>query len=255
MKPIRLITPAIALSFLLIYLGCQKLGNPGPGVKPVVVEFVTATVSGRVIDNDQVPVQGASVKAGAVSGTTDVNGDFTLSNVSLDKNAGFVKVEKDGFFQGSRTILVNAGTTNYVHIQLIKKTIVGTISGNAGGSVTVPTGGTIVFPASGFIDAGTKATYSGMVNVSAFFINPASSNVRSIMPGDLRGIDQNNEEKVLQSFGINCNWLLPKPPPLPFPSQQNCSHRHKPLFPCGASTKKPVYGNRKEQLPKREVTM
>jgi Carboxypeptidase regulatory-like domain len=200
MKPIRLVTSVIALSFLLIYLSCQKTENPGPGIKPV--EYVTATVSGRVIDNDKIPVQGASIKAGAVSGTTDINGNFTLSNVSMDKNAGFIKVEKDGFFQGSRTIQVNANTTNHVNIQLIKKTVVGTVSGTAGGDVTVPTGGHIVFPASGFIDANTNAAYTGTVNVSAFYINPTASNLNAIMPGALRGIDLNNQENVLQSFGM-----------------------------------------------------
>jgi hypothetical protein len=41
--------------------------------------------------------------------------------VRVVNNTGFVKVGKDVFFQGSRTIHVNESTTNYVSLQLIKK--------------------------------------------------------------------------------------------------------------------------------------
>jgi hypothetical protein len=200
MKPIRLITPLIALSFLVIYFSCQKAGVSGPGINPA--DNVRASVAGRVTDEDNIPVQGATVKAGTASATTDINGNFTLSNASLNKNAGFVKVEKEGFFQGSRTIVAKENSNNHVRIQLIKKTIIGQFTASGGGMVPVPTGGSITFQPGGIVNATTKGAYSGTVNVSAFFINPTASNLNAIMPGALRGIDLNNQENGLQSFGM-----------------------------------------------------
>lgn len=192
-----------AMVALFTITGCQKSAHSDEGTDPTKVEYVTAGISGRILDENNLPVSGASVKAGSVTATTDVNGTFKLSNVSLDKNAGLVKVEKEGYFLGSRTIMVNASQTNQVVIQLIKKTVAGTVNANSGGTVTVPNnGGTIAFTAGSFTNTANGSTYTGAVSVSAFFINPAASNFNNIMPGALRGINTSNQEMGLQSYGM-----------------------------------------------------
>src|ERR1051325_8824092 len=124
MKKILSFGFATIIAALLIVISCKKSDDnapDNPNNKPI--EYVTAGISGRVLDNNNQPVNGAVVKAGTTSTTTDLNGYFKISNVSLNKDAGLVKVEKDGFFQGSRTIVVNKGVVNYVSLQLIKKTV------------------------------------------------------------------------------------------------------------------------------------
>jgi hypothetical protein len=201
MKPTRLIVPLALVLAGLIYFSCQKSNNSGPD--PVYQpEPVTASVSGRVTDNNKAPVEGAVVKAGAATTTTDVNGQFTLTNVSLDKEAGYIKVEKAGFFPGSRTIEVNTEGINKVTIQLIKKTVAGNVNSSSGGSVTVPSGGSVNIPASGVMNADSKVAYSGTVNVDAYFINPQAPNFNDIMPGALLGINSANQQTGLQSFGM-----------------------------------------------------
>jgi hypothetical protein len=206
MKAIRLISYVTLLCTFFTYVGCKKTDkccSPGPDPEPGVYkpEYVTATVSGRVVDDKNIPVNGAVIKAGSSSTTTDVNGNFSLSNANLDKRAGFVKVDKDGFFQGSRTFNVNAGATTYVTIQLIKKTVAGTVNSVAGGNVTVPSGGSIGFTDNSFVNTATNAMYSGTVSVNAFFINPTASNINEIMPGALRAIS-GNQLIGLKSFGM-----------------------------------------------------
>src|SRR5687767_13017961 len=108
----------IALT-LLIAPACQReVSDHLSG--PHSTEQVTATITGRIIDHASMPVKDAVVKAGTANTTTDINGVFSLKNVRIDKNTGFIKVEKPGFFQGSRTIVVHEGATNYVSIQLIQ---------------------------------------------------------------------------------------------------------------------------------------
>lgn len=205
MKAIRITTYALFLCLGLLQVNCSKSdksGDPDPDPDKYTPEYVTATVTGRVVDDNSKPVSAAVIKAGAASTTTDANGNFTLSNVSLDKNAGHVKVEKDGFFAGNRTFTVNAASTNNVTIQLIKKTVAGTINSATGGNVTVPSGGSISFTDNSIVNNATNASYSGTVSVNAFFINPAASNFRDIMPGSLTGINSNTQLVGLKSFGM-----------------------------------------------------
>ena len=188
----------------LVHYSCQKEINPGflNPAPPPVVENVSASISGRVVAENGLPVEGAVVKAGSASTTTNINGDFTLTNVLLDKNAGFVKVEKQGYFLGMRTFITKENTTNLVEIQLIPKIVSGSFDAAAGGTVTIANGGSIQFPANAIINTGTNAAYNGNVSVSAYFLNPEAPNFASIMPGDLRALTTTNEERALQSFGM-----------------------------------------------------
>jgi hypothetical protein len=191
------------IAALVIAISCQKSDNnkpepPQPGQK----EYVTASIAGRILDNNKQPVSGAKITAGSMTATSDVNGSFRITNVSLDKNAGFIKIEKDGFFEGSRTIIVNANAVNNISIELIKKKVSGTVSGSTGGNITVEGGGNIVFTGNSFVNKAGNSAYTGTVSVSTFFLNPTASNFNAIMPGALRGVTAANEETGLQSFGM-----------------------------------------------------
>lgn len=205
MKTQRLLTWICILCLFTVYVACQRddygaIPDPPPG--PAVSEKVQTTVEGRIVDDQQVPVQGAIIRAGAATTFTDLNGNFLIRNVILDESAGFVKVEKKGFFTGSRTFKSIKDSKHFVTIQLIKKNDAGNFNGTAGGSITVPNGGSISFEANSVIDPANNTAYTGTVSVSAFLIDPTSNNFREIMPGELRGVDENNKQVGLQSFGM-----------------------------------------------------
>jgi hypothetical protein len=165
-------------------------------------EYVSAAVSGRVFDDQGKPVSGAVVKAGTASTTTDLNGSFIITNVPLNKQAALVMVEKNGFFQGSRTFIPISNSDNYVRIQLIKKALAGNFNGNTGGTITISNGGSIQFDAGSVINATTSTAYTGNVTVYAFFINPEANNFRDIMPGALLATNASNQQVALESFGM-----------------------------------------------------
>ena len=191
----------IALLFAILH-ACNKKDSHGSG-SGHQAEFVRATISGRVTDENKLPVTGANVTAGATTIATDADGYFTIRNVYVDKNAALIKVEKAGYFLGTKTIMAEVEKNNPVTIQLMPKTVAGTISGANGGEVTVPaSGGSIRLEANSVIDPQSNKPYTGAVTVSAFFIDPSADNFREIMPGALRGINTNNEETGLQSFGM-----------------------------------------------------
>ncbi|QEC44175.1 carboxypeptidase-like regulatory domain-containing protein [Pseudobacter ginsenosidimutans] len=202
MKKTRLLPLLLLASLVSIYIACQRddYGSLPSGPNPA--EKTQISISGRVLDDENLPVNGALVKAGNLTANTDLNGNFQIKNVTLDANASFVKVEKAGFFSGSRTFKGTKGSTHYVSIQLIKKNDAGSFASDAGGDITVPNGGSVSFEAGSIIDAQTKSPYTGTVSVSAFWLNPTVDNFLEIMPGELRGVDENDKQVGLQSFGM-----------------------------------------------------
>lgn len=201
------------LTLLLILLAavaaaiysCNKYKDDAPpsssGALPED-KTVTASVQGRVLDENGLPVQGAAVMSGTASATTDENGVFNFSDISMSSRFGFVKVTKQGYFVGSRSILTAAGSSNYVTITLIPRTSKGSFSASGGGSVVVETGDTVAFDASSIVNAATNAAHTGTVHVYASYLNPLAGDAPEHMPGDLRGIDTSGKETLLQSFGM-----------------------------------------------------
>ena len=131
----------------LLFSNCNKTDNP-PTPKPdPLEEKVTASVNGRIIDENDKPVSNASIQAGTSTTTTDVNGVFRFANILLSKNAGCVKVEKDGYFKTGRTIFTSAGVVNNIEIKLIPKKLRGNFSSSAGGNISIENGAAVNFPA------------------------------------------------------------------------------------------------------------
>ncbi|HEU5167764.1 MAG TPA: PKD domain-containing protein [Chitinophagaceae bacterium] len=197
----------IIITVIIFFEACKKLDNanspsppaPPPAPPPVMI---TASVAGLITDINNNPVSNANVSAGSSATTTDINGLFTIRDVQLIKDDGFVKVVKTGYFDGSRTFLVNANTINNVKIKLIPKTASGNFAAASGGLVNVTGGGAIDFSSGGIVNATTGSAYTGNVSVSIFYLNPTDPNFKEYMPGDLRGISTDNKERILRSFGM-----------------------------------------------------
>ena len=193
---------AVLASFTAFY-ACNKYKDTLPPSNELPEDkVVTASVQGRVLDENGLPVQGAAVTSGTANTTTDVNGVFNFTDISLSSRFGFVKVVKQGYFTGSRSILTSAASSNYITISLIPRTSKGTFTASGGGSVVVETGDTVAFDGASVVNAATNAAYSGTVHVYAAYLDPLSQDAAGRMPGDLRGIGADGKETMLQSFGM-----------------------------------------------------
>lgn len=153
------------------------------------------TFAGRIIDEDGLPVEAASVRAGGELAVTDANGVFRLKPVRLPARDAKLSVTKIGYFDFSRAFIVQDDALQTVTIQLLRKELVGTISGSAGGTVNLPDGVSLNFP------AGSVST-AGQVRVFAKYLDPTSSGLALQMPGDLRAINLGGEEGALATFGM-----------------------------------------------------
>lgn len=188
------------------FIACNKYAatsNPTSTGNNIPSEVtVTASLQGRVVDENGLPVQGAAVTSGTASTTTDINGVFTFKNITLSSRFGFVRAAKTGYFTGSRSIITNGGASNFISIQLIPRTATGTFQAANGGTVRIATGDSAAFPAASVVNAATNAPYTGTVHVYAAYLDPTDPNLYKYMPGDLRGIGSDGKETALQTFGM-----------------------------------------------------
>ena len=206
----RIITKCLlgSLFISIFILSCQKEAkndDPGTGggtgtvVNPTPVQ---GNITGKVVDNNNNAVAGATVKAGSNTTTTDGRGLFRFNNIQLDKYSTAVTVEKSGFFKGYRVFSASANNTNFIKLKLIPKTLIGSIDAANGGSVTLPDNSKVTLPASGVVVKSNNQSYTGSVKVYAAVIDPTSPDIAQIVPGSFQGTDANNYRVTLRSFGM-----------------------------------------------------
>lgn len=199
MRVFSVSTVIVLLGFLLATCKKDRFYSGGVNTPPM---GISATVSGRIINEFGEPVSGALVTAGTKSASTNINGEFKIVNADLTDKRAFVKVKKNGYFEGSRTFFAREGHSHYVEIRLLPRTRVGYISGTAGGTINVGNGSAITLPANGVIVQSTGAAHTGSVDVSMNWIDPTSPELERIMPGALRGIDESGNERGMISYGM-----------------------------------------------------
>lgn len=187
----------------LLFTQCQKEISYVGGPDPVVItpEPITANLQGNIIDENGQPAAGVTIKAGGTTAITDAGGYFRINNASLDKKTALVTAEKSGYFKALRTFSATDGT-NQVIIQLIKRSLAGTVSGTTGGDAVLSNGAKITLPANGVVNAATGAAYTGSIKVFAAFIDPTSSNIDQVVPGSFMATNKDGGRVTLASFGM-----------------------------------------------------
>ncbi|MFT3908648.1 MAG: carboxypeptidase-like regulatory domain-containing protein [Ferruginibacter sp.] len=205
------------LAFVMIIAGisysCKKnndvtdnpIVTPPPTTGPYNITLpgstVVLSVVGKVIDENNNPVSGATITGGGASTTTNANGVFRINNGSFNGSFATVKIEKSNYFTLVKTLISKSGNTQYIVGKISPRTLAGTIAAT-GGSLQFGSGSvTIDFPANAFVDASNNAV-TGPVSVYATYIDPTSADAKDRMPGNLSAIEAPSTEYLLQSFGM-----------------------------------------------------
>lgn len=196
----------LGISFLtLSMISCQKdLSGDLPDIEPLpdLVSKIPSSVTGFVTDENNAAVQGASVRVGNITVTTDAFGYFAVYNTQVVKNAAVVTVTKPGYFKGIKTYIAEAGKSAFFRIKLIPKSTAGSFDAATGGTVSATGGLSILFPPNAIVNESSNAAYSGTVNVAVHWINPTAGDLVQVMPGDLRGLDEAGYLKILTTYGM-----------------------------------------------------
>ena len=201
----------LSLLFVLALSACRKdvdevTTTVEPYEPPIinfdpVLQMVTGSVTGFVTDESGEPLTDAVVKLDGHTTTTDAFGHFFLTDISMNSRGQYVKVEKNGYFLGSRRFFPQAGEQSRVKIEMLAKNFDQTFDAQAGGTIESNGGANIVFPENSISKADGSA-YTGTVKVATKWLDPSSLATLNQMPGNLQGVNRQNEEVVMATYGM-----------------------------------------------------
>lgn len=154
---------------------------------------------GRIVDQSSIPLDNVSITIGNKTATTDNNGMFKISDVQVKQRQAFILAEKPGFLNGMRSVVPTQGT-NMINIMMITENLAGTVASGVTSEVSLPNGTKVGFDGS-FKDQNGNA-YSGNVDVYMYHLDPANPDNNILMPGSLQALNQDGDERVLESYGM-----------------------------------------------------
>ena len=188
----------------LILLGsCKKdsiTTTTTEGQPPAPKITIESDISGLVLDRQGEPLENATVYWGTKQTETDEDGIFTINDLVNGEQA-VLKVSKDGYFDAFQTILPIAETVLKTRVQLTPRLLSATFDAGQGGQLELPNGSGVTFAAASFLDDQGNP-YNGTVNVFANYIDPTDPDLEEIMPGNLQALNEEGENRTLQSFGM-----------------------------------------------------
>ena len=181
--------------------GCKKdnpnSNNPSGNMENVVLK-------GVVKDTDGNPLSGVKVKTGAVSTTTDNNGEFSFSKAGVVEKRAVIKFEKNGYFPLTRS-----------GIKQNEMFIEATLSPKGNSKISLQDkfksseakdlkiGGMKVALSASAVTRADGSAYSGNVNADMLYLDPNDENFAGLMPGgDLAAQRADGSNAVLISYGM-----------------------------------------------------
>ena len=198
----------LCLVFITVY-SCKNdddnsLSDNNPNTNPeVFTENFGAEINrdflGEVVDQNNNPVHNATVTIGNQTTLSDANGIFIIRDANIYERFGYVKVKKAGYIHGSRSVVPTSGT-NKVKIMLLEETVVGTTASGTSETISLSNGASVALEGNYIKEDGSA--YSGNVNVIVHHLDPADENMSDQMPGMLYAANAQNEERMLQTFGM-----------------------------------------------------
>ena len=161
-------------------------------------QTITAYINLRVLDELGVPLEGVSIVVEEnLKGTTNSEGYFNTS--ALPTEQILVKMEKEGFLPGFKTIPLSEGQTTQATANLYYgKTT--TIDASAGTSILSESGGVIIDPGSLIYENGEPVV--GDVQLTTRFYSATNESELNGFPGDFTGITSNGETGNIQTYGF-----------------------------------------------------
>jgi len=170
-----------SLLFIVILSSCRKDINeenivvtiPSPTIEDYEPKenLITGDIIGFVVDENDEPLANVSVDVEGESTTTDDYGHFFIYDKEMNSFGTLAKVNKEGFFRGSRRFFPNAGQKNRLKIQLLRKEFDNSFNAKTGGVVSLVDGGSLEVPPNS-LRLATGELYNGIVEVSSKWMNP-----------------------------------------------------------------------------------
>jgi len=133
---------------------------------------------------------------------TDDNGFFQVMQGNFSDAGSLFRVQKAGFIDAFRFVHLKVGQSAFAKVTLLERKPVGSVPSDQGGQLEIGSAGARITISANSVVRENGIAYSGAVQVYAHWYDPTDQNLASSMPGDLRGIDEDNEKVVLETYGM-----------------------------------------------------
>ncbi|QHI36386.1 hypothetical protein IMCC3317_17480 [Kordia antarctica] len=206
------ITLFLSCILILCIFSCEKDDNT---VAPIISEeepiipinfeenfgtTITARFLGRVVNEQNEPIQGATIQIGNSVTSTDLFGIFSMSDAAAYEKFAYVTATKDGYIIGSRALVPSASEVNRVEIMLLKEDVIATINSGQQATVNLSNGTEVTFDGNFTKEDGSA--YSGEVKVILKHLSPDDENMDAMMPGMLFAQDASGDAVALETYGM-----------------------------------------------------
>ncbi|WP_395053608.1 hypothetical protein [Flavobacterium sp.] len=198
MKTNKLLILFVATLSLML-TNCSKSEDATPEDVFTFGSAISSNFSGKIVDVNSQPISNVTIKMSGKTVTTDANGEFTLSNVSVLEHFGFMTATKSGFLDGSRTVFPH-DDLNTVEIMLLPMDVYTTIQTGVISTVTLPNTTKVIFDGAFMTENGSA--YNGSVSVIVNDLPSNDPNVFKKMPGNLIGTRTDGSISGMETYGM-----------------------------------------------------
>ena len=158
-------------------------------------------IFGVVTNNANEPISEALVSYRGNTVLTDEDGVYRFNDVEVGPQHNALKIEKEGYFESSRTFRTATSGVLYQSTVLQEQNFNFSFQSNAPGLVE-DNRVSIRIPANSIMVEESGASYTGEVLVAMSPIDPTVDRLAENMPGDLSAIEDDNTIATLQTFGM-----------------------------------------------------
>ncbi len=207
MRNFKLCTVLLLTASIIFSEGCKKADSPTLPQGPDFETKMRIKIEGFVTDENNTPLGGALVKAGAATVISNQYGYFSFDEAEVSKISAVISVQHPDYLTAFRSSVPKQDQSAFLRVKMMRKISAGSFDAASGGSVTIPSGLEVSLPANGVVDAG-GVLYSGTVTVVAENIDPSSGDFALRMPGDLQAVDETGKLGMVKAFGMSAIKLL-----------------------------------------------
>ncbi len=194
----------LVFAFLVIAFGCNK--DPRRNDTPANPNYITKTVSGIVVDENETPLADVDVNVNGNTTTTDQSGAFLLMNITVPKDSFLVQFKKDGYFENVRSGEPGSESNIRVRVGLVNKASATTtqFAADAGGTLSIGSGTLttdVTFPDDLKYTDISGTPYTGTVVVTGYYVDPSAQNFSTLECATQIGRDSTHAKRHLSTYG------------------------------------------------------
>ncbi len=189
-----------SILLLLIIFSYFSCSNDPDDIIPGTTQETQSSVFVTIKDPAGIPIIGALITLGNLSGTTDETGTYFFTRAMLTGD-DYLKVAKAGYFKGSRRFFTKGSPTQFLQITLLPKEEVASFISSHAASLYIDPKSRLLFP-NNAVAHQDGSPYNGDVHVMAYPIYGDDPKLSDKMPGALIGKDESGSTVALGSFGM-----------------------------------------------------